>query len=237
VSASKQIIDSLVASGMDASEAGVLLARVIIEMSVTHKSANAMRQQRFRDRNKPLQSVTPLREDDTLLNVTNRNEALRNNACKVMPLSKDSKKVRERQSRGTRVTADWTPSLGERSFAKQEGFGEPEIDREANKFRDYWTACAGAKGVKLDWSATWRQWIRNGAERSGKVRQPDPSQPLANQFYAVSGSDQLMAWDYHQLTLTGKPNPRDKKGGWYFQTEWPPGHGRLPLEQPNGATK
>jgi uncharacterized protein YdaU (DUF1376 family) len=28
-------------------------------------------------------------------------------------------------------------------------------------FKDYWVSVAGAKGVKLDWTATWRNWIRN----------------------------------------------------------------------------
>lgn len=28
-------------------------------------------------------------------------------------------------------------------------------------FRDYWVSVAGSKGVKLDWSATWRNWVRN----------------------------------------------------------------------------
>ena len=28
-------------------------------------------------------------------------------------------------------------------------------------FKDYWTAKAGNQGVKLDWQATWRNWVRN----------------------------------------------------------------------------
>ena len=28
-------------------------------------------------------------------------------------------------------------------------------------FKDYWVSVAGSKGVKLDWFATWRNWIRN----------------------------------------------------------------------------
>jgi len=28
-------------------------------------------------------------------------------------------------------------------------------------FKDYWSSVAGQKGVQLDWSATWRNWIRN----------------------------------------------------------------------------
>jgi len=29
------------------------------------------------------------------------------------------------------------------------------------KFRDYWISQPGQKGIKLDWFATWRNWVRN----------------------------------------------------------------------------
>lgn len=35
-----------------------------------------------------------------------------------------------------------------------------EIKRVFDEFRDYWVAVPGAKGVKLDWLATWRNWVR-----------------------------------------------------------------------------
>jgi hypothetical protein len=31
----------------------------------------------------------------------------------------------------------------------------------ADSFRDFWIAKAGTGGVKLDWQATWRNWIRS----------------------------------------------------------------------------
>jgi uncharacterized protein YdaU (DUF1376 family) len=36
-------------------------------------------------------------------------------------------------------------------------------------FRDYWVSVAGSKGVKLDWTATWRNWIRN--QKTSAVQQ------------------------------------------------------------------
>ena len=29
------------------------------------------------------------------------------------------------------------------------------------QFKDYWCAKPGKDGVKLDWQATWRNWVRN----------------------------------------------------------------------------
>jgi uncharacterized protein YdaU (DUF1376 family) len=30
-----------------------------------------------------------------------------------------------------------------------------------NQFRDYWISVGGSKGARLDWFATWRNWVRN----------------------------------------------------------------------------
>jgi uncharacterized protein YdaU (DUF1376 family) len=35
------------------------------------------------------------------------------------------------------------------------------VKLEADKFKDYWISLAGVKAKKLDWFATWRNWIRN----------------------------------------------------------------------------
>jgi hypothetical protein len=38
----------------------------------------------------------------------------------------------------------------------------PELDPQETfeGFRDYWIAQPGQKGVKTDWTATWRNWVR-----------------------------------------------------------------------------
>lgn len=65
--------------------------------------------------------------------------------------------VREKRSvgKGTRLPDDWQPST--------DGIELPpdlDIAVEADRFRDYWRSKAGAAGTKLDWQATWRNWIR-----------------------------------------------------------------------------
>ena len=35
-----------------------------------------------------------------------------------------------------------------------------EASLELDKFIDYWLALAGPKGLKADWPATWRTWVR-----------------------------------------------------------------------------
>lgn len=54
-----------------------------------------------------------------------------------------------------------------------------DIELEHAKFLDYWHAKAGRDGIKTDWPATWRNWIRNArpparTASSGKGRtKPD----------------------------------------------------------------
>ena len=77
----------------------------------------------------------------------------------TIPNTQDTKHIKENK-RGSRLTQDWflTKSMGE--WALQE---RPDIDvrQVAEQFKDYWIAQPGQKGVKLDWDATWRNWVRN----------------------------------------------------------------------------
>ena len=64
---------------------------------------------------------------------------------------------------GTRLPVDWTPTDAHRRAARQiiSGITDVEIDMIADKFRDHWVAKPGENGRKLDWMATWRNWLRN----------------------------------------------------------------------------
>lgn len=62
----------------------------------------------------------------------------------------------------SRLPEDWQPSDGDIDFA----IGlDVDYRREADIFRDYWIAQAGAKGRKANWQSTWRNWIRRASER------------------------------------------------------------------------
>jgi hypothetical protein len=64
-------------------------------------------------------------------------------------------------ARGSRIPANWTPTPKDYAFASSEGLTREEINREADRFRDYWTAKSGREACKLDWEATWRNWVRS----------------------------------------------------------------------------
>jgi hypothetical protein len=50
---------------------------------------------------------------------------------------------------------------------------------EHEKFLDYWRAQPGAKGVKHDWVATWRNWMRTAMQRAGT--RPTSGAPVGTQ--------------------------------------------------------
>jgi hypothetical protein len=66
-----------------------------------------------------------------------------------------------RAARGSRLPIDWEPGSEEREFAIKEGISGDVLNTVARTFVDYWISQPGAKGVKLNWSATWRNWCRN----------------------------------------------------------------------------
>lgn len=77
--------------------------------------------------------------------------------------------------RGTRLLEDWIVPESWIAWAVEEGMPGAKAKSEADRFRDYWIAQPGRKGVKLDWQATWRNWIRTGMERAGITRNENAS--------------------------------------------------------------
>ena len=61
--------------------------------------------------------------------------------------------------RGSRLPQDWIIPEDYIKFCHEE---RPDLIAEdvALQFKDYWISVAGAKGVKTDWFATWRNWVR-----------------------------------------------------------------------------
>lgn len=91
-----------------------------------------------------------------------------------------STSIVEARKRASRLPDDWGPSSEDRSFAKALGFTDQQIKFHADKFRDFWRAKPGVGGTKLDWPATWRNWMRSEDERRPKPRPTDDwRNPLA----------------------------------------------------------
>jgi uncharacterized protein YdaU (DUF1376 family) len=68
--------------------------------------------------------------------------------------------------KGTRIPKDFAIPLGTIEWAQEKHLPNPKEQIEA--FVDYWTAKVGVQAYKLDWPATFRNWLRR-AENYGSV--------------------------------------------------------------------
>lgn len=94
---------------------------------------------------------------------------------KEKELSNESSKKKDAK-RGTRLPDDWLPSPALIEWARnEERIGEAELNRETEKFCDYWISQPGQKGVKLDWGRTFKNWIRRSGERQAMSSRPRAS--------------------------------------------------------------
>ncbi len=73
----------------------------------------------------------------------------------------------ENKSRGSRLPDDWQLPDDWRQWAEVNfpAWPRERVATEADTFRDYWHATAGAKARKVNWQATWRNWCRTSAQR------------------------------------------------------------------------
>jgi hypothetical protein len=80
---------------------------------------------------------------------------------------------RETASRGSRLKPDWVPSAESVALIRTEC---PTVNAQSEHvvFVDYWIAQPGAKGVKTNWDATWRNWMRRKQADSVKGQKLSP---------------------------------------------------------------
>ena len=82
-----------------------------------------------------------------------------------------------RSPKGSRLSLQSMPDEY-RDFCRQE---RPDLSPSAtwDRFRDHWTAKPGKDGVKLDWLATWRNWVRGERAMPQPRASPSPSRHSA----------------------------------------------------------
>ena len=94
------------------------------------------------------------------------------------PIEADSRE--DSTARATRLPNDWVLTEDLKAWAEAE---RPDVDavEQAKQFRDYWVAKPGKDGRKLDWTATWRNWIRN--QRASKPTHQSATAPPSTELW------------------------------------------------------
>ena len=95
------------------------------------------------------------RRENSTKRVPSVNEATPNHK----PLTINQEPI-EKKTLGKRLVSDFSFPKEWEEFCQQT---RPELSpiKTFDQFKDYWIAQAGQKGVKLDWFATWRNWVRS----------------------------------------------------------------------------
>ena len=123
-------------------------------------------------------------------------------SCKnVSPSLKDSEQfLKEKKGRGSRLSQSWELPESDREWALKRGMFNEQIDVQAERFKDYWISTT-KNATKLDWSATWRNWLRQAKDVCLKdpistihIEPQTPiikksSDPKIQEWYDMKGND------------------------------------------------
>ena len=93
-------------------------------------------------------------------------------------------------SRGSRLPQDWLPGTEGIEFAERL-LGAERARSEVERFTDYWKGAAGQKARKVDWPATWRNWVRRAAETPRHGGEPRPGSFQESRERTINGLRKL----------------------------------------------
>jgi hypothetical protein len=103
-----------------------------------------------------------------------------------------------------RCPPDWRPTDDDLAVARSEGFQGEEIDRQLAKMKDYTFRTA-----HTDWSATFRNWVRNSNDR----RSASPSSSDSSNPRRANTESRRRAWAGIIAERDGLPLGDDLFGG------------------------
>lgn len=92
-----------------------------------------------------------------------------------------------RGKRATRIAPDFALTPEMRQYAADKT-PDVNIDLATEKFINHWTSASGSNASKLDWIATWRNWMLSDQERAGRIAAGRPS---TSQLRLKAGFDLL----------------------------------------------
>lgn len=105
----------------------------------------------------------------------------------IEPVSNKNKTreaVSKPETRGTRIPETFEPDGKAFELSETLNLTSQEFQVQLDSFLDYWRAVPGAKGRKLNWQSTFRNWLRNYHNRKQGNRQnarpPKPKQHPAD---------------------------------------------------------
>lgn len=92
------------------------------------------------------------------------------------------------EKRATRLPDDWKlpKSWGDWALDQFPAMNAEAVRSQAEVFADYWRAKGGKDARKLDWLATWRNWIRRHNDRAPSAARPAYTSAPAHKYAAAA---------------------------------------------------
>ena len=138
------------------------------------------------------------------------------------------------KERGTRLPDNFEPDETCHALAKELLLSKQETQQALDEFRDYWRGVPGARGVKIDWQATFRNQLRrqkgksNGANPQANSSRSRPQRNSIHDSIAVvrAALVQRIADERGEgAGSTGQGNP-DAENVSRFRQDYATDHGR-----------
>lgn len=136
------------------------------------RAAGAERKRLSRERKKGTITANPIVGDGSHANVQHRTDGAPQRPDPTRPDPTTTPNgVEGPRKRGKRLPDGWTPQQKTREQIIAECPGV-DLRREHLKFVDFWQAKAGKDASKVDWDATWRNWMRNAKPTQHPTHSP-----------------------------------------------------------------
>ena len=95
-----------------------------------------------------------------------------------VPVPVPLQKEKDTESRrGRRLPSDFVLTTERRAMALAKGLPATRHQEEFEKFTDHFHALPGARGRKVDWDATWRNWCAHAVEWAGNGKRGIKAEP------------------------------------------------------------
>jgi hypothetical protein len=107
---------------------------------------------------------------------------------------------------GCRLPDDWHANGAEMEFGQKLGLSEIQVREAEAEFMDFWRAVPGSRGRKLDWSATFRNRLRETAGKLAMRRKSSGNRPAKGSL--IDAADRLIA-EFEREELRAKAGGGD----------------------------
>jgi hypothetical protein len=177
---SAAVLDAMVAAGCTAEQ---IAAAVKADMAIdedrkaSKRANNADRQRRHRERN-AVSRVTGVSNGDKRDETPSSSPVPLDPPSQTLPpIIPQTPSPTPETKRASRLSTEWVLPVKWGRWAVDQGYSEATVRLESDKFRDFWCSKSGKDATKVDWEATWRNWMRNSGSSRARTTGPPTAKP------------------------------------------------------------